>query len=201
VALEAARIVKAVGAVPRRTIRVALWGGEEQGIYGSTEYVRSHFGDPRDPKIGKKPDYDRLSVYFNQDYGAGQYRGIYLQGNELARRFFAEWMKPLADLGFRAISIQSVGSTDHVAFDQAGLPGFQFIQDRIAGTAGHTNLDFYDTLSAEDLMKNAVIMAVFAYEAAMSQERIPRKTLVVEPAAPEKKAAFQAIRIEPVSPL
>jgi carboxypeptidase Q len=189
VALEAARILKAVGAVPRRTIRVALWGGEEQGIYGSTEYVRSHFGDPRDAKIGKKPDYDRLSVYFNQDYGAGQYRGIYLQGNEFARRFFAEWMKPLADLGFKTISIQSVGSTDHVAFDQAGLPGFQFIQDRIAGTAGHTNLDFYDTLSPEDLMKNAVIMAAFAYEAAMSRERIPRKTIVVEPAAPEKKAA------------
>ena len=189
VALEAARILKAVGAVPRRTIRVALWGGEEQGIYGSSEYVRSHFGDPRDPKIGKKPDYDKLSAYFNQDYGAGRYRGIYLQGNEFARRFFAEWMKPLADLGFTAISIQSVGSTDHVAFDQAGLPGFQFIQDRIAGTAGHTNLDFYDTLSAEDLMKNAVIMAVFAYEAAMSKERIPRKTIVVEEAAVEKKAA------------
>ena len=190
VALEAARILKAVGAAPRRTIRVALWGGEEQGIYGSSEYVRSHFGDPRDPKIGKKPDYNKLSAYFNQDYGAGQYRGIYLQGNEFARRFFAEWMKPLADLGFTAISIQSVGSTDHVAFDQAGLPGFQFIQDRIAGTAGHTNLDFYDTLSAEDLMKNAVIMAVFAYEAAMSKELIPRKTVAVEgPAAPEKKVA------------
>jgi carboxypeptidase Q len=190
VALEAARVLKAVGAAPRRTIRVALWGGEEQGIYGSTEYVRSHFGDPRDPKIGKKPDYDKLSVYFNQDYGAGQYRGIYLQGNEFARRLFAEWMKPLHDLGLTAISIQSVGSTDHIAFDQAGLPGFQFIQDRIAGTAGHTNLDFYDTLSAEDLMKNAVIMAVFAYEAAMSKELIPRKTMVVEgPAAPAKKVA------------
>jgi carboxypeptidase Q len=184
VALEAARILKAVGAVPRRTIRVALWGGEEQGLYGSTEYVRQHFGDPRDPKVGRKPDYDKLSVYFNQDYGAGQYRGIYLQGNEFARRFFAEWMKPLADLGFTAISIQSVGSTDHVAFDRAGLPGFQFIQDRIAGTAGHTNLDFYDTLSAEDLMKNAVIMAVYAYEAATIDERIPRKTLVTEKTSP-----------------
>ncbi len=190
VALEAARILKAVGAVPRRTIRVALWGGEEQGLYGSTEYVRSRFGDPRDPKVGKKPGYDKFSAYFNQDYGAGRYRGIYLQGNEFARRFFFEWMKPLADLGFTAISIQSVGSTDHVPFDQAGLPGFQFIQDRIAGTAGHTNLDFYDTLSAEDLMKNAVIMAVFAYEAAMSRERIPRKTPVMEGApAPEKKEA------------
>jgi carboxypeptidase Q len=189
VALEAARILKAVGVVPRRTIRVALWGGEEQGIYGSTEYVRQHFGDPRNPKVGKKPDYDKFSVYFNQDYGAGQYRGIYLQGNEFARQIFAAWMNPLADLGFTAISIQSIGSTDHIAFDRAGLPGFQFIQDRIAGTAGHTNLDFYDTLSAEDLMKNAVIMAVFAYEAAMAEERIPRKTLVEERPAPEKKEA------------
>jgi carboxypeptidase Q len=189
VALEAARILKAVGAAPRRTIRVALWGGEEQGIYGSTEYVRQHFGDPRDPKAGKKPDYDRFSVYFNQDYGAGQYRGIYLQGNEFARQMFAEWLKPLADLGFTAISIQSVGSTDHVAFDRAGLPGFQFIQDRIAGTAGHTNLDFYDTLSAEDLMKNAVIMAVFAYQAAMAEERIPRKTMEVEETAVQRKQA------------
>jgi carboxypeptidase Q len=184
VALEAARILKAVGARPRRTIRVALWGGEEQGLFGSTEYVRQHFGDPRNPEVGKKPDYDKLSVYFNQDYGAGQYRGIYLQGNEFARRFFAEWMKPFVDFGFTAVSIQSVGSTDHVAFDRAGLPGFQFIQDRIAGTAGHTNLDFYDTLSAEDLTKNAVIMAAFAYEAAMAKERIPRKTMVVEETAP-----------------
>ena len=187
VALEAARILKAVGATPRRTIRVALWGGEEQGLFGSTEYVKQHFGDPRDPKVGKKPDYDKLSAYFNQDYGAGQYRGIYLQGNEFARRYFAEWMKPLLDFGFTAISIQSVGSTDHVPFDRAGLPGFQFIQDRIAGTAGHTNLDFYDSLSAPDLMKNAVVMAVFAYEAAMARERIPRKTMQVE-AAPEVKA-------------
>ena len=190
VALEAARILKAVGAKPRRTIRVALWGGEEQGLYGSTEYVKQHFGNPRNPEIGKKPDYDKFSVYFNQDYGAGQYRGIYLQGNEFARRYFAEWMKPLADLGFTAISIQSVGSTDHVPFDRAGLPGFQFIQDRIAGTGGHTNLDFYDTLSAPDLMKNAVIMAVFAYEAAMAKERIPRKTMRVETVpAPKVKAA------------
>jgi carboxypeptidase Q len=192
VALEAARILKAVGARPRRTIRVALWGGEEQGLFGSTEYVKQHFGDPRNPEIGKKPDYDKFSAYFNQDYGAGQYRGIYLQGNEFARRYFAEWMKPLLDFGFTAISIQSVGSTDHVPFDRAGLPGFQFIQDRIAGTAGHTNLDFYDSLSAPDLMKNAVVMAVFAYEAAMAKERIPRKTMEIEAAPAPKPGAKPA---------
>jgi len=178
VALEAVRILKALDAQPRRTIRVALWGGEEQGIHGSREYVYKYFGNPKDPNIGIKPEYDKFSVYFNQDYGAGAFRGIYLQGNEFARRIFAAWMEPLHDLGLTAISIQSVGSTDHVSFDNVGLPGFQFIQDRIPGTAGHTNLDFLDTLQADDLMKNAVIMAVFAYHAAVSDERMPRETVI-----------------------
>jgi hypothetical protein len=176
VALEAARILKAIGAHPRRTIRVALWGGEEQGIHGSREYVYKHFGNPKDPEIGIKPDYEKFSVYFNQDYGAGAYRGIYLQGNEYVRHIFKAWMEPLKDLGMSTTSIQSVGSTDHVSFNAVGLPGFQFIQDRIPGTAGHTNLDFFDTLQTDDLKKNAVIMAVFAYHSAMSDERIPRKT-------------------------
>ncbi len=175
VVLEAARILMAVGARPRRTIRVALWAGEEQGIHGSREYVYRHFGNPHDPKIGIHPAYEKFSVYFNQDYGAGAFRGIFLQGNEHARRYFKAWMEPLHDLGFKTISIQSVGSTDHVPFNTVGLPGFQFIQDRIPGTAGHTNLDFFDTLQADDLMKNAVIMAVFAYHAAMADKRIPRK--------------------------
>jgi hypothetical protein len=172
VALEAARILEAVGATPRRTIRIALWGGEEQGLHGSREYVLKHFGDP---KTGRTPAYEKFSAYFNQDYGAGQYRGIYLQGNERARRLLAEWMTPFADFGLTVVSNQSVGSTDHVSFDNAGLPGFQFLQDRIPGTAGHTNLDFFDTLQADDLMKNAVVMASFAYHAAMSDERVPRK--------------------------
>jgi Zn-dependent M28 family amino/carboxypeptidase len=176
VALEAVRILKAIGARPRRTIRVALWGGEEQGIYGSKEYVHKYFGNPNDPEIGIKPGHEKFSVYFNQDYGAGAFRGIYLQENEHVRHIFKAWMEPLKDMGFTTTSIQSVGSTDHVSFDRAGLPGFQFIQDRIPGTAGHTNLDFFDTLQADDLKKNAVIMAVFAYQAAMVDERIPRKT-------------------------
>ena len=173
VALEAARILKAVGAKPRRTIRVALWGGEEQGLHGSREYVAKYFGDP---KAGTKPAYDKFSVYFNQDYGAGAFRGVNLQGNEFVRRIFAEWMKPFRDLGFTALAIQSVGSTDHVSFDRANLPGFQFLQDGV-GFGGHANMDFYDTLVPEDLMKNSVIMAAFAYQAAMSDARIPRKTL------------------------
>ncbi len=173
VALEAARILQAVGAKPRRTIRVALWGGEEQGLHGSREYVLKHFGDP---KKGVTPAYDKFSAYFNQDYGAGQYRGIYLQGNERARAMLTEWMRPFEDFGLTVVSNQSVGSTDHVSFDTAGLPGFQFLQDRIPGTAGHTNLDFFDTLQAEDLMKNAVVMASFAWHAATADQRIPRKT-------------------------
>jgi hypothetical protein len=172
VALEAARILKAIGAAPRRTIRVALWSGEEQGLYGSREYVLKHFGDS---KTGKKPDYEKFSAYFNQDYGAGQYRGIYLQGNERARQMMAAWMEPFRDMGMTVVSNQSVGSTDHVPFDNAGLPAFQFLQDRIPGTGGHTNMDFFDSLQAEDLMKNAVIMASYAYHAAMSDERVPRK--------------------------
>ncbi len=156
VVLEAARILKAVGARPRRTIRVALWSGEEQGLWGSRAYVRQHFGDPRDSTVGVKPAYEKLSVYFNQDYGAGQYRGIYLQGNEHARAMLTAWMEPFGDLGMTTVSNQSVGSTDHIAFDEVGLPGIQFLQDNIPGTGGHTNLDFYDTIQAEDLMKNAV---------------------------------------------
>jgi len=175
VALEAVRILKAIGVKPRRTIRLAFWGGEEQGLHGSREYVNAHFGNPN--KIGAKPGYDKFSVYFNQDYGAGQFRGVYLQQNERARRVFAAWMEPFRDFGLTTLSIQSVGSTDHVSFDEAGLPGFQFIQDRIGGTAGHTNMDFFDTLRSDDLMKNAVVEAFFVYQAAMADERMPRKPL------------------------
>jgi hypothetical protein len=175
VMLEAARILTAIGAKPRRTIRIALWSGEEQGLFGSRAYVRQHFGSANDSTIGLKPAAEKFSAYFNQDYGAGQYRGIYLQGNERARSQLAAWMQPFRDLGMTALSNQSLGSTDHVAFDEAGLPGFQFLQDHIPGTGGHTNLDFYDTIQPEDLMKNAVIVASFAYHAAMAAERMPRK--------------------------
>lgn len=174
VMLEAMRILKAVGAQPRRTIRVALWGGEEQGLHGSQQYVLKHFGDPAGAQ-GVTPDYAKLQAYFNQDYGPGQYRGIYLQGNERARRMMTVWTEPFRDLGMTAVSILGVGSTDHISFDRVGLPGFQFLQDRVGGTGGHTNLDFVDTLPPDDLMKNAVIVASFAWHAAMTDERVPRK--------------------------
>jgi len=175
VVLEAARILKAVGAKPRRTIRIALWTGEEQGLFGSRAYVASHFGNPRNTAAGTRPEYQKFFAYFNQDYGSGQYRGIYLQGNEGARAMLTEWMEPFRDLGMTTVSNQSLGSTDHVPFDDAGLPAFQFLQDRTPGQGGHSNLDFYDTIQAEDLMKNAVIMASYAYHAAMSDVMMPRK--------------------------
>jgi carboxypeptidase Q len=175
VVLEAARILKAIGAEPRRTIRVALWSGEEQGLYGSRAYVRKHFGNPNDTNIGTTSEYETFSAYFNQDYGPGQYRGIWLQENEHVRQTFKAWMEPFHDMGMTTISLQGVGSTDHVPFDNIGLPAFQFLQARVGGTGGHTNLDFFDTLPIEDLMKNAVIMASFVYHAAIADERIPRK--------------------------
>lgn len=175
VAMEAMRILRAIGAKPRRTIRMALWSGEEQGLYGSRAYVREHFGNANDPNVGVKPAHAKLSAYFNQDYDAGQYRGIYLQGNEQARTMLTAWMQPFRDLGMTVVSNQSVGSTDHIAFDDAGLPGFQFLQDHIPGQGGHTNLDFVETIQPQDLMKNATIMASYVYHAAMAETLIPRK--------------------------
>ncbi len=177
VALEAMRILKTLGVRTKRTIRVALWSGEEQGLFGSRAYVREHFGNPRDARYPVKPAYAKLSAYFNQDYGAGQYRGIYLQGNEHARTMLSAWMEPFRDLGLSMVSNQSLGSTDHVAFDEVGLPGFQFLQDRTPGTGGHSNMDFVEAIQPQDLMKNATVMASFAYHAAMADRMVPRKTL------------------------
>ena len=175
VMLEAMRILKAIGVQPRRTIRIALWSGEEQGLHGSREYVNKHFGNPNDPDVGKKTGYDKFSAYFNQDYGPGQYRGIYLQDNEHVREAFTSWIRPFKDLQMNTIASQSVGSTDHIPFDRAGLPAFQFLQDRVGGTGGHTNLDFFDTIPIEDIKKNAVIVASFVYHTAMLDETLPRK--------------------------
>ncbi len=179
VMLEAMRILKELNVRPKRTIRVVFWGGEEQGLYGSRAYVQKHYIDGNDlyPEPDNRSEYDDFSVYFNQDYGPGEYRGIYLQGNEHVREIFRAWMKPLEDVGMKTISIQGVGSTDHIPFDEIGLPAFQFLQARTGGTGGHTNLDFFDTIPIQDLMKNAVIMATFVYHSAMRDEILPRKKL------------------------
>lgn len=173
VAMEAMRILKTIGAKPRRTIRVALWAGEEEGLFGSRAYVKQHFGTAAAPT----PAYEKLSAYFNQDYGSGQYRGIALQGNEAAREMLTAWMTPFHDFGMKTVTNQSLGSTDHVSFDEVGLPGFQFLQDPTPGQGGHSNLDFFDTIQANDLMKNAVVMASYAWHAAMADTRVPRKTV------------------------
>ncbi|HOI30531.1 MAG TPA: M20/M25/M40 family metallo-hydrolase [Melioribacteraceae bacterium] len=175
VALEALRILKAIGIQPRRTIRIAMWDAEEVGLVGSREYVKNHFFD-RDKKE-KKPDYDKLSAYFNYDNGAGRIRGIYTQGNEAVLPIFQEWLKPFHSLGAATVTIRNTGGTDHQSFDGAGLPGFQFIQDELHydTRTHHSNMDVYDLTIRGDLMQSAVIMAAFVYNASMRDEKLPRK--------------------------
>lgn len=174
VAMEAMRILKALGVQPRRTIRIMLWSHEEGGLRGSRGYVRNHLGSP---ETGTLPDYDDFSVYFNMDNGTGQFRGVHLQGNPLVAPIFEAWMKPFNDLEVETLSRFSNRGTDHLAFDEVGLPGFQFLQDRIDYRARthHFNTDTFDKVLPEDLKINAVVMASFAYHAAMRDELIPRK--------------------------
>ena len=173
--MEAMRILKAVGARPRRTIRIALWGGEEEGLLGSRAYVREHFGDPATMVV--KPEHAKVAAYFNSDNGTGRVRGIWLQGNLAARPIFEQWIKPLADLGVVALGPRSVTSTDHVSFDAVGLPGFQFMVDRLEynSRTHHSNMDFYDRVQRDDMIQQATVVAVFAYDAAMRNEKLPRK--------------------------
>jgi hypothetical protein len=175
--MEAMRILKAIRATPRRTIRIALWGGEEQGLLGSRAYVHEHFGDPATMLL--KPEHAKVAAYFNSDNGTGRVRGIWLQGNEAVRPIFEEWMKPLADLGVVAVGPRSVASTDHVAFDAIGLPGFQFMVDRLEynSRTHHSNMDVYDRVQRDDMIQQAIVIAVFAYNAAMRDEKLPRKAL------------------------
>ena len=175
--MEAMRILKTVGARPRRTIRLALWGAEEQGLLGSREYVRRHFGDA--VTMALEPAHAKLSAYYNIDNGTGRLRGIWLQGNAAAGAVFEPWAAPLADLGFTTLSPRSVGGTDHVAFERVGLPGFQFIQDRLEynSRTHHSNMDVVDRVQPDDARQMAVVAAVFAYNTAMLDERLPRKPL------------------------
>lgn len=177
VMMEAMRILTSLGVKPRRTIRIALWSGEEQGLHGSRNYVKNHFADPVDMKL--KPEHEKVSAYFNMDNGTGKFRGIYLQGNEKVRPIFSAWLEPFKDLGASTITINNTGGTDHLAFDAVGIPGFQFIQDEIEydTRTHHTNMDSYDHLVPEDLKQASVIVASFVYNAAMRDEKLPRKEL------------------------
>lgn len=177
VMMEAVRILKTIGVKPRRTIRIALWNGEEQGLLGSRGYVKNHFADPATMQL--KPEHAKFSSYFNIDNGTGKIRGIYTQGNEAVKGIFAEWLKPFADLGASTVTVSNTGGTDHQSFDAVGLPGFQFIQDGIEYNTRthHTNMDSYDHLIAADLKQISTIVAAFVYNAAMRDEKLPRKEL------------------------
>jgi len=177
VMMEVVRIFKSLNIQPRRTIRIALWSGEEQGLLGSKGYVNNHFADPATMEL--KPEHAKFSSYFNIDNGTGRVRGIYLQGNEKVKEIFAQWLTPFHDMGAKTVTLSNTGGTDHGSFDAVGLPGFQFIQDPIEydTRTHHTNMDSYDHLIAEDLQQISVIVASFVYNAAMRDEKLPRKEL------------------------
>lgn len=193
VMMEAVRIIQALGLKPRRTIRIALWSGEEQGLLGSRAYVRQHLGyrgDGTTPQFGggggqgaaqlaltKMPEYEKFAAYYNIDNGTGKIRGVYMQGNEKARPIFRQWLAPFKEMGANTLSISNTGGTDHLAFDSVGLPGFQFIQDEVeySTRTHHSNMDSFDRIQADDMKQMAIILAAFVYQTAMMDERFPRK--------------------------
>jgi len=177
IAMEAARILKALDLKMDRTVRVGLWGGEEQGFVGSRAYVKEHFGDYETMDL--KPGHSKLSAYYNYDNGSGKIRGIYLQGNDMLRPVFEAWMKPFHDMGATTVTIRNTSGTDHVPFDAVGLPGFQFIQDPLeyGPRTHHSNADQFDHVIEADIMQSAVIMASFVYHTANRAEMLPRKPL------------------------
>jgi len=194
VAMEAVRILQALNLKPRRTIRIALWTGEEEGLLGSKAYVADHFGKmemPANPPartanavpaasvLVTKPEYEKFSSYFNLDNGTGRIRGVYLQGNESARALFRQWLSPFRDAGAATLTISNTSGTDHLSFDTIGLPGFQFIQDEIEydSRTHHSNQDVFDRIQGDDLKQAATIMAAFIYNAAMSDQKVPRKAI------------------------
>jgi hypothetical protein len=196
VTMEAVRILKALDLTPRRTIRIALWAGEEQGLLGSQHYVQQHFGSrpPSDDPLMKdmptvlrreagpvtvKPEQTKVSVYFNVDNGTGKIRGVFMQENEAVAPIFESWMQPFKDLGMTALTMRNTGGTDHQSFDAVGIPAFQFIQDPIEydTRTHHSNMDVYDRLQPNDLKQAAVIVAGFVYEAAMREQMLPRKPI------------------------
>jgi len=206
VQMEAVRILKALDVKPRRTIRIALWTGEEQGLLGSQSYVQQHFGS-RPPieepaykgmptllrreagPVTLKPDQGKVSVYFNVDNGSGKIRGVYLQENQAVAPIFDAWMQPFKDLGMTTLTMRNTAGTDHLSFDAVGIPGFQFIQDPLdyETRTHHSNMDVYDRLQADDLKQAAVIVASFVYEAAMRYQMLPRKPIEKPlPKEPEK---------------
>jgi Peptidase family M28 len=207
VAMEAVRILEALGVKPRRTIRIALWTGEEQGIFGSRGYCREHFGSAKlstAPDQVNLPDYLRravgpfevkpeqklISAYFNVDNGSGKIRGIYTQGNAAIVPIFKQWIAPLKDLGVTTVTERNTGGTDHLSFDAVGIPGFQFIQDELdyESQTHHSNNDVYERLQPTDLKQIATVEAIFVYNAAMRDQMMPRKPMP----APDQEEKLRA---------
>ena len=195
VAMEAVRILQALNLKPRRTIRIGLWSGEEEGLFGSQAYVAQHFGKIEESadatfarliggggaakSVTRGAEYDKLSAYFNLDNGTGKIRGVYLQGNEAVRSTFRQWLLPFRETGAETLSISNTGGTDHLSFDAIGLPGFQFIQDQVEydTRTHHSNQDVFDRIQGDDLKQAATIMAAFLYNTAMQDEKLPRKAV------------------------
>ncbi len=177
VMIEVMRILKTLNLKLDRTVRIALWSGEEQGLLGSKAYIKEHFGDPATMKLTE--EHAKLSGYFNIDNGSGKVRGVYLQGNDAMRPIFEQWLAPFRDQGVTTISIRNTGGTDHLSFDAVGLPGFQFIQDDLdyETVTHHTNVDTVDHIQATDLMQIAAVVASVVYDAANRTEMLPRKAL------------------------
>jgi len=180
VMMEAVRLLYSLHLKPKRTIRIALWSGEEQGLYGSYGYAKIHFMNPKTFEV--KPEQSKVSVYFNLDNGTGKIRGIFAQNNKAAADIFQQWFRPFNNMGATTVTFNNTGSTDHLAFDWAGIPGFQFIQDPIDYDTHthHTNLDDYDHLMMDDMKQAAIIVASFVYQASTRADMLPRKKLVKE---------------------
>ena len=210
VAMEAVRILKALGITPRRTIRIGLWTGEEQGLLGARAHVAKHFAsrpEPEDEEVRKQPrflwptqwpiDYKsahaKFQAYFNLDNGSGKIRGVYTQSNLALNPIFEAWLEPLHDLGATTVTNRNTGGTDHQAFDAVSLPGFQFIQDGLDyfSRTHHTNLDHFDHARIEDLKQASVVMATFIYQAAMREEQLPRKPKPREPEPEEPEESVE----------
>lgn len=185
VMMEAMRLLKTLNLKMDRTVRLALWGGEEEGLLGSKAYVKEHFGDPETMKI--TAEHGKLDGYFNVDNGSGRIRGIFLQGNDMCRPIFEQWFSAFKDMDAGAITIRDTTGTDHLSFDAVGLPGFQFVQDELeySTVTHHSNMDVYDHVSANDLKQASTIVAAFVYMTANRPEMLPRKPLPPPHPAPK----------------
>jgi carboxypeptidase Q len=177
VMMEVMRILKRLDAPMKRTVRIGLWSGEEQGLYGSKAYVKQHFADPQTMKTSA--EHQNFDVYFNLDNGSGKIRGVYLQGNDAARPLFEQYLEPFHDMGASTITLKNTGGTDHLSFDAVGLPGFQFIQDPLDyySVTHHSDMDTYSHAIPADLMQASAIIAAMVYQAANQDEKFPRKPL------------------------